>query len=123
MLEINPKTIRFYEDKGIISKAKRDKNNYRYYNRNDYDILNFIKKSRLLGFSLSEIREILEIKNNGGLPCNSVINILEKHEKEVSKHIEEIIEFRNGLRKTIDEFKKNIVLGSKGKVCGLIESI
>lgn len=123
MLDISPKTIRFYEDEGVIPKAKRDKNNYRYYSNDDYKRLKFIKKARALGMSITEIRKIFEIRQNGDMPCCKVVETLEKHLIETEKKIQELLSFKESLSNTINVFKDNMNVGQKGEICGLIENL
>lgn len=122
-LDITPKTIRFYEDEGVIPKAKRADNNYRYYTEDDYKRLKFIKKARALGMSIEEIKKIFEIREKGNMPCCTVVSMLERHLIETEKKIQELTEFKNNLSNTIDKFKNNMNVGEKGEVCGLIEDL
>ena len=46
------KTIRYYESVGLIQRADRHENGYRSYSERDVDVLNFIQRSRALGFSV-----------------------------------------------------------------------
>lgn len=123
MLDISPKTIRFYEEEGVIPKARRNESNYRYYTDDDYKRLKFIKKARALGMSIEEIRKIFEIRENGNMPCWTVVSTLEKHLRETEKKIEELVSFKNNLSNTIDKFKNNMEIGEEGEVCGLIEHL
>ncbi|MFN8578890.1 MAG: heavy metal-responsive transcriptional regulator [Candidatus Sericytochromatia bacterium] len=122
-LDITTKTIRFYEDEGVIPKAKRADNNYRYYTEDDYKRLKFIKKARALGMSIEEIKKIFEIREKGNMPCCTVVSMLERHLIETEKKIQELTEFKNNLSNTIDKFKNNMNVGEKGEVCGLIEDL
>src|SRR5690349_25071862 len=58
------KTIRFYEEAGIIKPAQRGGNGYRFYGTADLQILRFIHRSRALGFSLKDVAELLELYRN-----------------------------------------------------------
>ena len=122
-LKISTKTIRFYEVEGLIPKAKRNNNNYRFYDNEDYKRLSFIKKARALGMSLEEIKQIFAIREKGTMPCCQVISMLGKHQIETKKKIEELVEFENRLAKTINLFKNNMEIGKNGEVCGLIENL
>lgn len=65
-------TIRYYEDKGLLSPAFRDSSNYRRYRPSDSDRLAFIDKAKDLGFSLREIGEILEIHDHQEGACKNL---------------------------------------------------
>jgi len=120
---ISSRTIRYYESIGFLSKAKRNKSNYRVYSEEDIKIINFIKKSKLLGFSLEEIRTLLNIKEKGNSPCNKVIELIENHIIEIDKRIIKMINFKNKLQETLNNFKSNYEVGSSGHICGLIEKL
>ncbi|MEK7432825.1 MAG: MerR family transcriptional regulator [Cyanobacteriota bacterium] len=122
-LELNPKTIRFYEDEGIIPKAKRNKSNYRVYTTHDVNRISFVKKARALGFSIEDIKKILAIRDGGEFPCCTVISILENNDKELEKKIKEMQDFKHKIEGVIKTFKDNIKLGKDGEICGLIENL
>jgi MerR family transcriptional regulator, copper efflux regulator len=55
------KTIRYYEEVGLIRPAKRADNGYRAYSLTDLHILRFIQRGRSLGFSMKECRHLLAL--------------------------------------------------------------
>lgn len=122
-LDLTPKAIRFYEKEELIPKAKRDVNNYRVYDNEDFKRFSFIKKARLLGISIDEIKKIFEIREHGSMPCCQVVSMLEKHKIEVQKKIKELVAFEKKLAETIEIFQDNMELGKHGEVCGLIENL
>lgn len=79
LTDIPARTIRFYEDKRIIPIPERDPNGYRNYDRSIVSRLKFIKNSQQLGFSLTEIKELADMKIDPEMSCESV------HEKAKSK--------------------------------------
>ena len=58
----NIETIRYYEKQGVLPPPKRLANGYRFYDEESIEQLNFIKKCRMLGFSLENIRELNRIR-------------------------------------------------------------
>lgn len=58
------KTIRYYEDIGLIPAATRRDNGYRDYGTADLHTLRFIQRARTLGFSVSEIEDLLALWRN-----------------------------------------------------------
>src|SRR5687767_1262182 len=59
MVGIPTKTIRFYEETGIISPAQRSSNGYRVYDEVNIEQLSLIKNARDLGLPISEIRKLM----------------------------------------------------------------
>jgi DNA-binding transcriptional MerR regulator len=79
------KTIRYYEDVGLLPKAPRTESGYRLYGQGTAELLGFVKKAQNLGLSLSEIREILQLSSRGRCPCGHVQQLLRKHLKELEE--------------------------------------
>ena len=59
MFDVTPRTIRFYEDKGLLS-PKRDKNT-RIFGALDYARFEKIMRAKRLGFTLDDIKEVLDV--------------------------------------------------------------
>ncbi len=56
-----PKTIRYYEDVGLLPAPKRRDNGYRDYSEADAELLGFVRRARELGFSVKECRSLLAL--------------------------------------------------------------
>jgi MerR family transcriptional regulator, copper efflux regulator len=56
---LSTKTIRFYEDEGLVPRPRRSESGYRLYSEADVLRLGFIRRARLLGFDLPAIRTLL----------------------------------------------------------------
>ncbi|EIJ68352.1 Cu(I)-responsive transcriptional regulator [Pasteurella bettyae CCUG 2042] len=61
---LTAKSIRFYEKKGLITSPQRAANGYRQYGQQHINELNLIHQARLVGFSLPECKELIELYNN-----------------------------------------------------------
>jgi MerR family mercuric resistance operon transcriptional regulator len=59
---LNIQSIRYYENMGLLPKPIRTKSKYRIYDETYLENINFIKNLQELGFSLEEIKELVEIK-------------------------------------------------------------
>jgi len=69
-------TIRFYERKGLVPRAPRTTGQFRLYTVDDVARLTFIKQMQGLGFSLQEIKQLLDLRDRGGHACQDVRNLL-----------------------------------------------
>lgn len=69
---VSIKTIRYYENIGLIQAAARTSGNFRLFSPQALNRLRFIKRSQRLGLSLQEIGELLQIYDSGQLPCHEV---------------------------------------------------
>jgi MerR family copper efflux transcriptional regulator len=69
---VSIKTIRYYEEIGLIQPETRTSGNFRLFSPQALNRLRFIKRSQRLGLSLQEIGELLQIHDSGQLPCHEV---------------------------------------------------
>jgi len=65
-------TIRYYDRRGLLPSAGRSASGYRLYTRTERDRLIFIRRSRALGFSLDDIRELLDLADQKAASCAAV---------------------------------------------------
>ncbi|MCB1632477.1 MAG: MerR family transcriptional regulator, partial [Pseudomonadales bacterium] len=63
---VPPKTIRYYEEIGLIPRASRGDNGYRRYRQRDVEILRFIQRARRLGFSVKDVGNLLALWHDTG---------------------------------------------------------
>lgn len=88
--DVNSKMIRRYEDLGIIPKAGRSLSGYRQYSQNDVHVLKFVKRSRELGFSMKDIKQLVSLWRNKSRTSSQVKSIASKHINELEKKLAEI---------------------------------
>lgn len=86
---ISPKTIRWYEDNGLLEKTERSESGYRLYSKKDVERLDFIRKALAIGFAVKDIQEILQIRHSGALPCKKVRSLLDEKIQQLSEQIED----------------------------------
>ncbi|GGC65705.1 MerR family transcriptional regulator [Marinobacter halophilus] len=91
---VNPDTVRFYTREGLLRPVRNPDNNYQHYDAEDLRRLRFARKSRRLGFSLPEIRQILERADDQHSPCPMVRDVFEHRLAEVEREITELQELR-----------------------------
>lgn len=103
-LNINPKTIRYYEDIKLLPKPKRGNNNYRVYSEDTLKRLHFIKKAQSLGFTLKEIKRVLSISDIGNDPCEHIGELLKLRIVELNKKLIELKELKTRLMKLEKEW-------------------
>lgn len=91
------KTIRYYEDIGLLPQPERAPNGYRTYGVETVDRLRFIRDAQATGLTLSEIGSILDIKAAGGQSCRHVIDLMERHVAAIDRRIDALVETRGRL--------------------------
>ena len=89
--EISTRTIRYYEEVGLLS-PKRTSGNQRIFTRKDRAKLKLILRGKRLGFSLDEIREMIEMYDVAGEPeqIRLALNYGDKKLKEIEEKIKEL---------------------------------
>lgn len=91
------KTIRYYEDIGLIRKAERLSNGYRAYSTTEVRELNFIKRARELGFSVEQVRDLLDLWRNRGRASGAVKALVTRHLEVLDHRIAELESMRRSL--------------------------
>ncbi len=89
---VNIETIRFYERKGIMPKPVRKPSGFRLYSDTDLKRLNFILMAKRHGFTLAEIKDLLELRVNPQSTCEEVrykanekIRVIEEKLRELKR--------------------------------------
>jgi MerR family gold-responsive transcriptional activator of gol and ges genes len=95
---VNAKMIRHYESIGIIPKAARTEAGYRTYSENDIQFLRFIKRARGLGFSMKEIKKLVNLWRNKARASKDVKILALAHVEELETKIKEMQEMAQNLR-------------------------
>lgn len=119
---VNVQTVRFYERRKLLPEPPRTVSGYRQYGKPELKQLRFIRQAKSLGFTLDEIRAIIRSRGRGQCPCTDVIEIAERHLRNVSEQIQTLETFKNELTTAIRQWKragKQRVEG--GAICTLIE--
>lgn len=91
------KTIRYYESIGLIQTAERRANGYRSYSAVDMGTLNFIKRARSLGFSVDEVRDLLDLWRDKTRTSAAVKALATRHLDALDRKIEELRVMRGAL--------------------------
>lgn len=94
---VSAKMIRHYESIGLIPAADRRESNYRDYSREDVHRLGFVRRARDLGFSIEEIRELLNLWNNKERNSADVKALTQAHIAELDGKIALLREMRSTL--------------------------
>lgn len=91
------KTIRYYEEIGLVPEPHRDTNDYRNYQKEVVDRLLFVRDAKAAGLTLTEIGSILELREEGQGTCEHVVDLLSRHLSDLDRHIEELQKTRKKL--------------------------
>ena len=95
---LSPKTIRYYEEIGLLPAPDRLENGYRNYSEADVARARLVAGARRLDFSLDDIQEILDLRDQRIAPCRVVLDLLEEKANEISQRIAELQRMETELR-------------------------
>jgi Cu(I)-responsive transcriptional regulator len=111
-------TIRYYEAEGLIPPPARTGGNYRIYEPAHLDRLSFIRRSRDLGFTLSQVRTLLRLADNRAAPCAEVDAITTAHVVDIDRKLADLQALRGELVRRLES-----CAGSTIADCRIIEAL
>jgi DNA-binding transcriptional MerR regulator len=85
---LNIQTIRFYENIGLLPEPSRSKSQYRLYDEEYLENINFIKNSQELGFTLEEIKDLVQIKFQDCSTGKDVKNLVQEKIEKINCQLE-----------------------------------
>ena len=92
-------TLRYYERIGILPEPARTEGNYRIYSQEHMRRLSFIRRCRDLGFTLSQVRELLRLSSQENQACSEVDRITAQHLTEIEQKIADLTRLAGELRR------------------------
>ncbi|MDK9561806.1 MerR family transcriptional regulator [Gallibacterium anatis] len=94
---INLETIRYYEKTGLLPEPQRSSNGYRCYDQASLSLLKFIKSCRSLGFSLDDIKQLIQLRHKPTEHYHADQIILKQLE-QVEQKIQQLLEIQTFLK-------------------------
>lgn len=122
---VGVQTLHYYERLGLLPKAERSPSNHRVYSTEALRRVQFVKKAQAVGFTLEEIKEIFEFRQQGAVRCRAVIELGEKRLRDLDIQLEVLQAFRDSLANVLPKWKKETASRRKcaGEFCDLIERL
>lgn len=96
------KTLRYYEDIGLVPPPDRTPSGYRDYDDDVVDRLAFIRSAQAVGLTLGEIRGIVSLRDDGEAPCGHVLDLLRARAREIDRTIRELRDLQRDMRVLVD---------------------
>jgi len=116
-------TVRYYTRIGLLKPSRDLRNGYKLYQQSDKERLKFINNAKNLGFTLSEIEQILSHAEDGDTPCPMVREIVERRIRENREAIREMKRLQKRLEQAAEMWSGMEDAEPDGhSVCQLIES-
>ncbi len=100
--------IRFYERNGLLPRPPRTQGGFRRYGENDVETLAFVRRVQGLGFKLSEIRGLLNLRGNRLQPCAPVQRRLQEKLADVQRKLRDLHKLEHELRLALRSCNKEL---------------
>ncbi|TWS24147.1 heavy metal-responsive transcriptional regulator [Tsukamurella sputi] len=117
---IATKTLRFYEHSGLLPEPARTTSGYRDYEPESIERLHFIRSAQAAGLTLREVREILNLHDQGLTPCDQVVRLLTERLAHVHNTLQELRSLEGTLTSLLDRAQRGGPAQDAG-VCWILE--
>ena len=114
----NIETIRYYARIGILPKPPRSTGGQRLYTNEHRQRLVFIRRARELGFSLDEVRALLQLTGGRRNACATVKSITEKHIADIRQRVRELNRLEHALSSMVNQCR-----GGDTSDCPILEAL
>lgn len=114
---VNVETIRFYQRKRLLCEPPRPPGGIRRYSAEDVARVKFIKSAQRMGFSLEEIRHLLQLDE--GMQCEAAAELAAQHLDDVRKRLQDLRRIETTLAKLIEQCRQ----GEEKVSCPLIAAL
>lgn len=115
-VDVGIETIRFYERKGLIAQPAKPTSGYRIYPQDTVKKLLFVKRAKVLGFTLEEINKLLQLSD---MQCDEMAVIAKNKLTLVRDKIAALLKLENGLEQVVSACHSN----ENKQNCPIIESL
>jgi Cu(I)-responsive transcriptional regulator len=115
---VSAKMIRYYESIDLLPPAARRPNGYRDYGEPDVSVLQFIRRTRDLGFSMEEVAALLELWLDRRRPSREVKKLAETHITDLERRMKEMRSVLRTLRTLADHCQ-----GDERSECPILDDL
>jgi DNA-binding transcriptional MerR regulator len=107
--DTNVETVRYYERIGLLPQPGRTPGNYRAYSEEHLARLSFVRRARDLGFTLDQVRELLDFADRKDQDCEAVDALARDHLAEVDKKLADLKSLRRELSNLVGQCKRGSI--------------
>jgi len=99
---VNVQTLRYYERRGILEAPKRSASGYREYSPDTVRLIRFIKRAQDLGFTLSEIEELLDLREHRPRKREAVRDLAAAKIRDIEEKVRDLESMKRALNVLVD---------------------
>ena len=115
LVDLSQRTIRYYEEIGLLHSVRRIENGKRVYTDHDVRRLKFINRLKVLGLSLAEMVELEKIyrkqRNNREI-LPKLLDILEKRAAQIDERVAQLVALKKEIREYQQRLRNKVLLGA-----------
>jgi DNA-binding transcriptional MerR regulator len=120
---VSTDTLRVYEKRGLLARPRRASNGYREYPPEAALRVRLVKRALAIGFTLEELRQVLNVRDHGGAPCREVRRIAARRLESLTARIEELQSARERLSKIVERWDEILAATPQGARALLLEAL
>lgn len=99
---VNIQTLRYYERRGLIKAPERGSSGYREYTAETVQLVKMIKRAQKFGFSLNEIKSLLDLCENDSSNCDGLHDVMSNKIADTKEQLAALNEIQQALKSLLD---------------------
>lgn len=123
LAHVSSDTLRHYERLGILPKAPRTDSGYRMYPPDALERVDLVQRALQLGFTLTELSEILRVRDRGEAPCGRVLALTEEKLRDLAQRIKELRQTERIMQQLVRDWRALLAQTAPGKKAMLLQSL
>ncbi|MCA9672840.1 MAG: MerR family DNA-binding protein [Myxococcales bacterium] len=112
-------TVRYYERRNLLPEPKRTASGYRIYGDEAPQLIRFIKQAQQLGFTLTEIDELVSLRDTRGASCDEVRSLAERKAADIDSKIVQL----QSMRRALGGLIRACETAEEPECCPILESL
>jgi len=120
---VSTDTLRLYERRGLLPKARRSPNGYREYGPEACARVRLVRQAVAIGFTLDELVRVFKVRDQGGVPCRDVRALGARKLERLDARLAELTLARERLREVISRWDAILAATPRGARAALLEAL
>ena len=120
---VSPDTLRHYERKGLLPKARRAPNGYREYPPEACARVRLVRRAVAIGFTLDELALVVKVRDQGGAPCGQVRAMAAGKLAVLEARIAEMADARDRLQDVLARWDALLAATPRGARAALLDAL
>ena len=120
---VSTDTLRYYEQKGVLSPPPRSSNGYRCYPAESLERVHLVRSALRIGFSIDELSHVLRIRQGGGAPCRTVRAMASAKLRELRQRQVEVARLCRLLKAVIRRWDRQLGRTAPGERAHLLDTL